>query len=96
MTMKVPAGTWVEVERVLLTPEQRSPALPEDTRQHPYVLKVSGFLAGEAEVGDEVTITSMIGREHIGTLVRANPSYEHSFGPTVRELLVIGLKGGQK
>lgn len=37
-------GTWVEIERVLLDPEQRAPNLPEDTRSCPYVLRISGFL----------------------------------------------------
>ena len=49
-------GTWVEIERVLLKPEERAPNLPEDTRKCPYVLRVSGFLQDDASVGDEVTI----------------------------------------
>lgn len=87
----VAAGTWVEVQRTLLEPEQRSSALPEETRTCPYVLRMSGFLTAEAEIGDQVTITSMIGREHEGTLVTVNPSYAHTFGETVPELLHIGL-----
>lgn len=89
---EVPAGTWVEVERVLLRPEERAPNLPEETRTTPYVLRMSGFLAAAARVGDDVTIRSLIGREHHGRLTRVNPSYDHSFGTTVPELLTIGLR----
>lgn len=91
MSDLVAPGTWVEIERILLAPEDRSPALPEETRTKPYVLRMSGFLVGEARLGDEVTITSLIGHEHTGTLRLVNPSYEHTFGTTVPELLHIGL-----
>ena len=33
---------------------------------------------------------SLIGREHKGILRTVNPSYNHSFGTTVPELLGIG------
>lgn len=89
--MSIPAGTWVEVERVLLEPEQRSSALPEETHSKPYVLKVSGFLVADASVGDEAVVRSLIGHEHRGTLTVVNPSYAHTFGTTVPELLHIGL-----
>ena len=47
---KIAKGTWVEIERVLLKPEERAPNLPEDTRTCPYVLRISGFLQEDAEV----------------------------------------------
>ena len=43
-------------------------------------------------MGQEVTVKSLIGRTHRGVLRAVNPSYEHSFGGTVPELLAIGLK----
>lgn len=89
--MTIPAGSWVEVERVLLTPEQRATNLPEDTRATPYVMRVNGFLTTDAELGQEVVVRSLIGREHHGRLVVGAPEYTHSFGPTVPELLHIGL-----
>lgn len=85
-------GTWVEIERVLLKPEERSPNLPEDTRKCPYVLRVSGFLQDDAELGDNVKILSIIGHEHRGVLRVVSPSYSHSFGAIVPELLTIGLQ----
>ena len=95
---KVKKGTWVEIEQVILRPEERAPSLPEDTRQTPYILRVSGFLCGEenrdaeAELGQEVRIRTIIGRELSGILKVVNPSYSHSFGTTVPELLTIGTE----
>ena len=40
---KIAKGTWVEIEQVILTPEERATNLPEDTKKTPYVLRVSGF-----------------------------------------------------
>lgn len=91
---KIPAETWVEIEQVILTPAQRAPSVPDDTRATPYVRRISGFLAAPAEVGAEATIRTLIGRTLTGTLRTVNPSYSHSFGETVPELLKIGL-GGQ-
>jgi len=90
---KVPAGTWVEIEKILLTPEQRAPQVPEDTRATPYIMKVAGFLAADSDPGSEVEITTLSGRKVSGTLKVVRPHYEHSFGKTVEELLHIGLGG---
>ncbi|MFU8827468.1 MAG: 2-amino-4-oxopentanoate thiolase subunit OrtA [Brevefilum sp.] len=89
---KITAGTWVEIEQIILTPGQRAPTLPEDTKKVPYVLKVSGFLLAEAELGAPARVRTLIGRELEGTLKAANPSYEHTFGKVVPELLTIGLE----
>jgi 2-amino-4-ketopentanoate thiolase alpha subunit len=89
---QVKAGTWVEIEKILLPPEQRAPTLPEDTKQVPYVLNVNGFLQDDAELGSPARIRTLIGRELDGTLKTVNPSYAHSFGEVVPELLTIGLE----
>ena len=85
-------GTWVEIEQVVLTPEQRAPTLPEDTKQVPYLLRVSGFLIEPAELGAPARIHTIIGRELSGVLKTVNPSYSHSFGTVVPELLTIGTE----
>lgn len=85
-------GTWVEIEQVVLTPEQRASTLPPDTREVPYILRVSGFLIEAAEVGQSVRIRTIIGRELSGVLKTINPGYTHSFGNTVPELLTIGTE----
>lgn len=89
---KVTVGTWVEIEQIILTPDQRAPTLPEETKQVPYVLNVSGFLLVDGMLGATVRIRTLIGRELEGTLKRINPSYQHSFGEVVPELLTIGLE----
>lgn len=89
--MEVGEGTWVEVEQVILQPHERAPTLPADTRLVPYLMRVSGFLLSSASVGQPATVRTLAGRELTGTLITVNPSYTHSFGETVRELLDIGL-----
>jgi len=89
---QIQSGTWVEIEQVVLTPEQRAPTLPEDTKQVPYLLRVSGFLVEPAELGGPARIRTIIGRELSGVLKTVNPSYSHSFGTVVPELLTIGTE----
>ncbi|NLN69616.1 MAG: 2-amino-4-ketopentanoate thiolase [Chloroflexi bacterium] len=89
---KIVAGTWVEIEQIILTPAERAPTLPEDTKKVPYVLNAAGFLLADAELGAPARIRTLIGRELEGTLKAVNPSYTHSFGAVVPELLTIGLK----
>jgi len=88
---KISKGTWVEIEKVVLSPEERAASLPDDTREVPYMMRVSGFLQEEAEPGQEVRIRTLIGRELTGVLRVVNPSYTHTFGETVPELLKIGI-----
>jgi hypothetical protein len=88
----VPAGTWVELVRTVLTAEQRAPGLPADTAAVPLVLRTSGFLLEPASVGQPARIRTLIGRAQAGTLLAVNPSYTHSFGETVPELLTIGTE----
>lgn len=87
----VSKGTWVQIELVVLEPAERAPTLPADTREVPYVMRVSGFLLDDAVVGGLVRVRTLIGRELSGSLTIVNPSYEHGFGDTVQELLDIGL-----
>lgn len=89
---EIAAGTWVEIEQIVLKPEERAPTLPEDTKKVPYVLRVSGFLLEEAELEQAARIRTRIGRELAGILKTVNPSYSHSFGTVVPELLTIGTE----
>lgn len=88
----IKAGTWVEIERIVLKPEERASGLPDDTKKLPYVMHVSGFLIEPANLGEHARIRSIIGREHEGTLIQVEPSYSHSFGKIVPELLTIGTE----
>jgi len=88
----VTKGTWVEIQQVVLTPEERAQSLPDDTKKVPYLLRASGFLLEDAEMGGEARIQTIIGRRLSGKLITVNPSYSHSFGKTVFELLKIGTE----
>lgn len=89
----VKKGEWVQVHEVVLKSEQRTARLPEDTMKVPVELWVKGFLNHDAEIGQEVEITTITGRITRGTLVEVNPTYDYGFGEQfVPELLKVGLQ----
>ncbi len=51
-TARCSVGEWVEVERVLLEPADRSTNLPEDTASQPLMTWVKGFALAPAEMGE--------------------------------------------
>jgi len=83
-------GEWVEVERVLLEPADRSAALPADTAAQPMLVWVAGFAQAEAELGQDVTVETMTGRAVTGRLSAINPGYHHTFGNPLPELVHVG------
>lgn len=85
---KIPKGTWVEVERTLVSADRRMPVRALDPAKLPsYMVRVSGFLLEDAELGQQVRIRTINGKIHIGKLRIQSPSYGHSFGHTVPELM---------
>ena len=85
------AGDWVEVERVLLEPADRSTNLPEDTAAQPLMVWVKGFALADASVGDEPLVETMTGRTVTGRLSAINPGYFHTFGRPAPELTHVGV-----
>ncbi|PKQ20763.1 MAG: 2-amino-4-ketopentanoate thiolase [Actinobacteria bacterium HGW-Actinobacteria-6] len=83
-------GDWVEVERVLLEPADRSTNLPEETAAQPLRMWVKGFARSAASLGDEVTVETMTGRSVTGMLTDVNPGYMHTFGRPTPELTHVG------
>ncbi len=83
-------GDWVLLHTVVLAPEQRAPQVPEDTRRVPLEMWTKGYLTHDAEVGDEVEITTRTKRVLRGTLVEVNPQHRHGYGDFVPEILKIG------
>ena len=84
-------GDWVQIKRILLTPDQRANNLPESTRNLPMIMWVKGFLEQEnANIGDCVSILTRSGRVEEGELVEVNPSYRHDFGDCIPELIKVG------
>ena len=95
-------GTWVLIHRNILSPEERAPQVPEDTKKVPLEMWIKGYLMEDAKEGDEVRVTTRTGREEAGTLLEAEPYYKHDFGKFVPELLKISEQvreitfGGEK
>jgi hypothetical protein len=83
-------GTWVEIATIVLTPGERAPEVPEDTRQVPLEMRVKGFLAHAAVVSEDAEIITVSGRRLRGRLVAVNPPYSHGFGAPIPALLGIG------
>lgn len=83
-------GDWVQIHNVVLNPEERSSALPEDTKKHPLEMWVKGYLQSDAELGEEVEVITRTGRKAVGKLVNESPYFEHNFGFLIPEVLKIG------
>ena len=81
---------WVRIHRNVLEPEQRTGKLPEDTKKVPLEMWVKGRLQNEtAELGDEVTVITSVGRTEHGTLSEVNPCYALNYGAFVPEILTM-------
>ena len=91
--MHAKKGDWVQIHKIVLTPEQRTGRIPEDTKRVPLESWNKGYLAADAEIGDEVTVTTITGRKVSGELVAVNPIYCYSFGETfIPELQQVGAQ----
>jgi hypothetical protein len=83
-------GDWVEVERTLLDPADRSANLPPETAAEPLRMWVKGFALGEAALGGELSVETMTGRTVSGTLSAVNPGYFITYGNPIPELTHVG------
>ena len=80
-------GDWVRIHRVILPAEERTANLPEDTKKVPFEMWVKGHLLEDGELGDQVRIRTVSGREEHGTLIEVNPQFDVNFGAFVPEVL---------
>lgn len=88
---KAKKGDYVQVYNIILEADERAENLPEETKKVPLELKVRGFLLDdEAELNDQVTIETYIGRKIEGELIDLSPTYEIDYGEVVEEILPIG------
>lgn len=69
--------------------EDRSPNVPNDTKQVPLKMWVKGILQEDADLFDIVTIKTATGRYETGRLKETNPPYRHNYGDFVPEILEI-------
>ena len=79
---------WVRIHRNVLEPEDRTGKLPEDTKKVPLEMWVKGRLQDEkAEIGDEVTVMTCVGRLEHGKMIDVNPCYDLGYGEFVPGIL---------
>ena len=89
--MSARRGDWVRVTAVILPAVERTGNLPVETRATDIRMWTKGFLLEEtAQIGDEVTVETYIGRHQSGTLQAIEPYYDHDYGRCIPELLPIG------
>lgn len=89
----VKKGEWVQIHKIVLKPEERTGKLPEDTKKVPLEMWVKGYLNNDANMGDEVELTTLTGRLVKGELVAVNPKYDYGFGDQyIPELLKVGIQ----
>lgn len=88
----VKAGSWVQIEQIILTPEERAPQIPAETKEKPFLLLAKGFLRQTAKLGETVSIETIAGRTLQGRLIALNPPYLHGFGAPIPELLRVGIQ----
>jgi len=88
--MDAKKGDWAQIHTILLKAGERAERVPEETKCVPLELRVKGFINHDANIGDQVTLTTHTGRQIAGELVAVKPSYEHDFGQPIPELLTIG------
>lgn len=82
-------GSWVQIKKAILLPEERAAGLPEATKKVPLLMWVKGFLLEDAELNTEVKIKTITGRIESGSLLCENPCYFHTYGEFVPEILAI-------
>ncbi len=86
-------GDWVRIHKVILAADERTAKLPDDTKKVDFEMWVKGTLQNEtAEIGDDVTIITAVGREEVGQLLEVDPYYTHSYGKFVPEIVEIDKK----
>lgn len=88
-------GTWVEIEEIVLTPEDRAKNIPEETRVTPLKCWIRGNCLKDCDLGDEVEVETNIGRIVKGKVVEVEPGYYHTFGKYVSEMGNVGKQARQ-
>lgn len=87
----VKAGSFVRIHKVILKSSERANTIPEDTSSTDLRMWTKGFLKADANIGDEVEVKTLAGRNETGTLVAVNHTYEVNYGEFVEEIIPIGV-----
>jgi len=83
-------GTWVEVEEIVLAPEDRASNIPDETKKTPLKSWTCGKCLSDCEIGGHVQVETNIGRISSGIVVDIEPGYYHTYGKYVEEISNIG------
>jgi hypothetical protein len=83
-------GTWVEIVREVLSPKERSNAIPDETKKTPLTMWVRGNTLHPSDLGEEVEIETISGRRIKGKVTQIEPAYSHGFGRYIGEVSYIG------
>lgn len=83
-------GTWIEIEEVVLKTEDRSSAIPEETKKTPLKVWAKGFCLEDCEKGAEASIETVTGRILKGIVTEEKPRFTHDYGDFVEEIMYIG------
>lgn len=83
-------GTFVEVEEIILMPEDRAVNIPEETKKTALKCWTRGKCISDSELGNEVQVETNIGRIASGIIVEVEPGYYHTYGRYVEEISNIG------
>ncbi|QVK20895.1 2-amino-4-ketopentanoate thiolase [Mycoplasmatota bacterium] len=81
--------SYVEVHIIVLSSEDRTAKIPEETKKVPYEMFVKGFLVNDADLKEEVSIKTITGRVVKGILIKENPTYELGYGNYVSHIMKI-------
>src|SRR2546428_11557746 len=87
--LTIAAGTWVELERVILEPGERAPGIPADTASVPFAARVRGFLVAPARRGTAPEVRTQADRAGNGKLLAVLPRNPAGFGNPSPELLFV-------
>lgn len=90
--MDAKCNDWVIIHNIVLTPKQRAPQVPDDTKKVPLEMWIKGFIQSDGNIGDLVEVKTITGRFVKGNLVQVNPYYTHDYGKCIPELLQIGIQ----
>ncbi len=89
--MNAEKGDWIRIHKELLTPYDRAPQIPEDTKKVSLEMWDKGFLLNDfATIGDMVEVETIIGRRLSGKMIEINPQFDHGWGSCIPEILHIG------
>jgi hypothetical protein len=81
---------YVRIHRAVLEAVERTGKLPEDTKSVPLEMCVKGWLQDEeAQIGDTVTVKTVVGCLESGVLMEEKPCYAVNYGEYVPAILEI-------